>query len=265
MHALLAGLVAQLPPEAAAAIEAQAEGIPLFAVETVRSLIDQEVVVASAEGYSLAGDLGELAVPESLHALLAARLDALDPVARSLAAAAAVIAGPFMADTLVAVAAMEPDLVHAGLEGAHPSRRAPGQRRRAVAADRVLQLHPRAAGPGRLPDPVAPRPQGPAPPHRGPSRRLGPQRERRPGRGRRAALPGGPRGAPQRRRRRRPAGRRHGLADPGGRASPVDGRAGDRVATVRLRGRARRRHRRARRAPLRRAVDEVGGGGLRRW
>ena len=38
MHALLAGLVAQLPAEAAAAIEAQAEGIPLFAVETVRSL-----------------------------------------------------------------------------------------------------------------------------------------------------------------------------------------------------------------------------------
>ena len=116
MHALLAGLVAQLPAEAAAAIEAQAEGIPLFAVETVRSLIDQEVVVASSEGYSLAGDLGELAVPESLHALLAARLDALDPVARSLAAAAAVIAGPFMADTLVAVAAIEPDLVHAGLK-----------------------------------------------------------------------------------------------------------------------------------------------------
>jgi class 3 adenylate cyclase/tetratricopeptide (TPR) repeat protein len=116
MHALLAGLVARLPAGAAAAIEAQAEGIPLFAVETVRSLIDQEVVVASPEGYSLAGDLGELAVPESLHALLAARLDALDPVARSIAAAAAVIAGPFMVDTLVAVAAMEPDLVHAALK-----------------------------------------------------------------------------------------------------------------------------------------------------
>ena len=265
MHALLAGLVAQLPPEAAAAIEAQAEGIPLFAVETVRSLIDQEVVVASSEGYSLAGDLGELAVPESLHALLAARLDALDPVARSLAAAAAVIAGPFMADTLVAVAAHGAGPRARRPEGAHPPRRAPGQRRRAVAADRVLQLHPRPARPGRLPDPVAPRPQGPAPPHRDPSRRLGPQRERRPGRGRRAALPGGSRGSPERRRRRRPAGRRHGLVDPGGRASPVDGRAGDGVATVRLRGRARRRHRRARRAPLRRAVDEVGGGGLRRW
>ena len=115
MHALLAGLVAQLPAGAAAAIEAQAEGIPLFAVETVRSLIDQDVVVASPEGYTLVGDLGELTVPESLHALLAARLDALDPLARSLAAAAAVIDGPFTADTLVAVAGLEPDVVHAGL------------------------------------------------------------------------------------------------------------------------------------------------------
>ena len=115
MHALLAGLVARLPAEAAAAIEAQAEGIPLFAVETIRSLIDQDVVVASPEGYTLAGALGELAVPDSLHALLAARLDALDPLARSLAAAAAVIDGPFTADTLVAVAALEPALVHAGL------------------------------------------------------------------------------------------------------------------------------------------------------
>ena len=115
MRALLAGLVAQLPPEAAAAIEAQAEGIPLYAVETIRSLIDQDVVVASPEGYTLTGDLGELTVPESLHALLAARLDALDPLARSLAAAAAVIDGPFTSDTLVAVVDLEAGLVHAGL------------------------------------------------------------------------------------------------------------------------------------------------------
>ena len=63
MHALLAGLVARLPAEAAAAIEAQAEGIPLFAVETIRSLIDQDVVVASPEGYTLAGELGSWPSP----------------------------------------------------------------------------------------------------------------------------------------------------------------------------------------------------------
>ncbi len=44
MRELLTGLVGQLPAAAAEAIEAQAQGIPLFAVETVRSLIDRHVV-----------------------------------------------------------------------------------------------------------------------------------------------------------------------------------------------------------------------------
>ncbi len=178
MHALLAGLVAQLPAEAAAAIEAQAEGIPLFAVETVRSLIDQEVVVASPEGYALAGDLGELAVPESLHALLAARLDALDPVARSLAAAAAVIAGPFMADTLVAVAALEPDQVHAGLKeltAATCSRSAPTCCRRRS----VPTASPTACWPRSPTRPCRTATSRTATSASRPSRRLGPQRERR--------------------------------------------------------------------------------------
>ena len=95
MHELLAGLVDHIPAEAAAAIEAHAQGIPLFAVETVRSLIDQHVVVATPGGYALTGDLGTLTVPDSLQSLLVSRLDALDPVARSLAGDAAVIAAPF--------------------------------------------------------------------------------------------------------------------------------------------------------------------------
>ncbi len=115
MRELLAGLVHRLPPEAAAAIEAQAQGIPLFAVETVRSLIDRHVVEDTGRGYELTGDLGELTVPETLHALLASRLDALDPVARSLAGDAAVIAAPFTVETLRAVSVLDAAHVHAGL------------------------------------------------------------------------------------------------------------------------------------------------------
>ena len=58
----------------------QAQGIPLFAVETIRSLIDREIVQPVDGAYRLVGQLGELDVPEGLHALLAARLDALDRV-----------------------------------------------------------------------------------------------------------------------------------------------------------------------------------------
>ena len=49
------------------------------------------------------GDIGDLAVPDSLHALLAARLDALDPGARRLVADAAVLGTTFPAEALVAV------------------------------------------------------------------------------------------------------------------------------------------------------------------
>ncbi len=116
MRDLLEGLVDRIPPEAADAIEAQAQGIPLFAVETVRSLIDQQVVVATDDGYALKGDVGTLAVPESLHALLAARLDALDPAVRSLAGDAAVIAAPFTAEMLVEISGLDAAQVRAGLD-----------------------------------------------------------------------------------------------------------------------------------------------------
>ena len=81
----------------------------------MRSLIDRHVVEDTGTGYELVGSLGELSVPETLHALLASRLDALDPVARSLAGDAAVIGGPFTADTLHAVSVLEPAQVDTGL------------------------------------------------------------------------------------------------------------------------------------------------------
>ena len=115
MLELLAGLVDHLPGRAAAAIQAHAQGIPLFAVEIVRSLIDQNIVVATSDGYELAGDLGTLSVPDSLQSLLAARLDALDPVAHSLAGDAAVIAAPFTLETLAAVSTLSQAQVETGL------------------------------------------------------------------------------------------------------------------------------------------------------
>jgi class 3 adenylate cyclase/tetratricopeptide (TPR) repeat protein len=115
MRELLSGLVARLPDEAAEAIEAHAQGIPLFAVETVRSLIDQDVVVTTPTGYELTGALGPLSVPDSLQSLLASRLDALDPAARSLAGDAAVIAAPFTLEMLSAVSLLTSEQVETGL------------------------------------------------------------------------------------------------------------------------------------------------------
>ena len=115
MEALVDALVPGMPPAAREKITAQAQGIPLFAVETVRSLIDRDIVQPVEGVYRLTGDVGELAVPDSLHALLAARLDALDPSVRRLVADAAVLGATFPAEALIAVSGQDEAVVRAGL------------------------------------------------------------------------------------------------------------------------------------------------------
>ena len=115
MDQLVEALVPGMPTAARAKITSQAQGIPLFAVETVRALIDRDVVQPVDGLYRLVGDIGELAVPDSLHALLAARLDALDPGVRRLAADAAVLGTTFPAEALIAVSGQDETLVRAAL------------------------------------------------------------------------------------------------------------------------------------------------------
>ena len=85
MRQLLDGLVGNLPASLRDDLVRRADGIPLYAVETVRSLIDRDVVVPAEGRYvvdaAAAGglDLAQLSPPATLHALLAARLDSLTP------------------------------------------------------------------------------------------------------------------------------------------------------------------------------------------
>ena len=84
MQRLLDGLVRDLPEKLRDELVRRAEGVPLYAVETVRSLIDRDVVVPVGGRYVISPDtldtldLAALAPPPTLHALLAARLDALN-------------------------------------------------------------------------------------------------------------------------------------------------------------------------------------------
>jgi class 3 adenylate cyclase len=115
MDALVEALVPGMPGPARAKITAQAQGIPLFAVETIRSLVDRDIVQPLEGAYRLVGDVGELAVPDSLHALLAARLDALDPGVRRLVGDAAVLGTTFPAEALIAVSGQDETVVRAAL------------------------------------------------------------------------------------------------------------------------------------------------------
>jgi tetratricopeptide (TPR) repeat protein len=115
MEALVDALVPGMPAAASLAITTHSEGIPLFAVETVRSLIDQDIVVPQDGVYRLVGEVSALSVPDSLHGLLAARLDALDPSTRALVADASVLGSAFPAEALVAVSGLGEDAVRTGL------------------------------------------------------------------------------------------------------------------------------------------------------
>ncbi len=108
MHALLAGLVPGLPADAAERIVGRADGIPLYAVEIVRMLVAQGSLEAVGGVYRPVGDLADLAVPDTLHSLIAARLDALDALDRALLQAAAVLGHSFTVDGLAAVASIDP-------------------------------------------------------------------------------------------------------------------------------------------------------------
>jgi class 3 adenylate cyclase/tetratricopeptide (TPR) repeat protein len=104
---MLEGLVPGLPPAALRSIVGRAEGIPLYAVETVRMLLDRELLVPEDGRYRLTGDIGSLGVAETLHALIASRLDANRPEDRALLQDASVMGQSFSIDALAAVAGAE--------------------------------------------------------------------------------------------------------------------------------------------------------------
>ena len=111
MRELLLGLVPGLPSEATSAIVARADGIPLYAVETVRMLVADGRLELQGDVYVPVGDLSRLAVPETLTALIASRLDALPAIDRGLVADAAVLGQSFVTAGLAAVSGMgESDL-----------------------------------------------------------------------------------------------------------------------------------------------------------
>ena len=117
IRGLLSGLVPRLPEQSMRAIAERADGIPLYAVETIRMLVAEGRLAPSEGVYEPAGDLSSLAVPETLHALIAARLDALGAAERGLIQDAAVLGQSFTAEGLAAVSGLDQAQVDDVLRG----------------------------------------------------------------------------------------------------------------------------------------------------
>jgi len=111
MGELITGLVPGLPGEVSDRILERSEGVPLYAVETVRMLIDRGLLVREGSSYCPAGPIGALDIPETLQALIAARLDGLSTHERGLLQEAAVVGKTFSKEALTALSGMAPDAI----------------------------------------------------------------------------------------------------------------------------------------------------------
>ena len=226
MDAMLEGLVPQMPSAAKSAIAAQAQGIPLYAIETVRMLVDRGVVQPIGGSYQLVGELGELAVPDTLQSLLAARLDALPPEARRLVSDAAVIGSTVPARGPRGGERLPPRTGRAPSRRPRPARGDLASGRSPVTRTRAVRLRPDDVPPGGLRHPLPPRAEvtplgGVRAPGAGlPRRWRGSERGDRPPPARRHG------GRPGRPRRGRVAGTGHRHIHPGGRARRSNGGAG---------------------------------------
>src|SRR5262249_49067738 len=101
------GLIARLieravmPADAQAVLLARAGGNPLYAEQYVRMVVERPVA--------------ELSVPETVHGIIAARLDLLEPAHKALLQDAAVLGKSFWSSAVTALAGMEPFAVETGL------------------------------------------------------------------------------------------------------------------------------------------------------
>jgi class 3 adenylate cyclase/tetratricopeptide (TPR) repeat protein len=115
MDELLRGLVPGLPDDVARDIRERADGIQLYAVETVRMLLDRGLLEQAGSEYRLVGSVESLDVPETLHALIAARLDGLPETERALLQNAAVLGKTFTPRGVAALAGLATEEVEGDL------------------------------------------------------------------------------------------------------------------------------------------------------
>ena len=113
MRELLLARSTELPDALVGRILEHAGGVPLYAVEVVRVLADQMASGAMLDRRAMprpatAREPSVTEVPESLHSLIAARIDALPDAERRLLLAAAVLGRRFRPGALLAVVGGDP-------------------------------------------------------------------------------------------------------------------------------------------------------------
>jgi class 3 adenylate cyclase/tetratricopeptide (TPR) repeat protein len=91
------------------------QGNPFFLEETVRMLVETEVLAGEAGAYRMAGQLPSIQVPDTVQAILAARIDRLSADDKQLLQSAAVIGNDIALPLLRAIADLPEEALQRGL------------------------------------------------------------------------------------------------------------------------------------------------------
>jgi class 3 adenylate cyclase len=101
--------VDDLPGDVNQAILDRAEGNPFFLEEILRHLIDESMIVASDGHWRAAADIGHVEIPDTVQAVLAARMDLLSPADKRVLQEAAVVGRTFWTGPVAALSGTEAD------------------------------------------------------------------------------------------------------------------------------------------------------------
>lgn len=117
-RALIAELLAgePIPADVREAILNRAEGNPFFIEEILRRLIDGGELVRVDHGWKLASPTIEIRIPDTIHGILASRLDLLTPIERRVILDASAAGRIFWQSAVVAMSALEPAEVATALD-----------------------------------------------------------------------------------------------------------------------------------------------------
>jgi DNA-binding SARP family transcriptional activator len=117
--ALVDGLLpaADVPGPLQRSIVGTAEGNPFFLEEIVLGLVDSGAIVPTGDGWRTTAEVARVTIPDTVHGVLAARIDALPPDEKRVLQEAAVIGRVFWTEPLaLAAAAVDVDAALSGLE-----------------------------------------------------------------------------------------------------------------------------------------------------
>jgi class 3 adenylate cyclase/tetratricopeptide (TPR) repeat protein len=115
---LITGLLGgePVPPDVRDAILARAEGNPFFIEEILRMLIDGGGLIRDAGGWGWASYPVEISIPDTIHGILASRLDLLSALEKRVVGEAALIGRTFWLGALIATSGLQAAEVAAALD-----------------------------------------------------------------------------------------------------------------------------------------------------